>query len=125
MTVQAEIQTGSDSVAAYYKGVGLYLNDVGEAVDVSTIDGMLPFQDLLTYVNANAQLGGSFAVGLGIEALSEFAAIQRELDMTRQNKTELYDSAAGECLSEAQICSDVATFQIGVLNGSATSGSQS
>lgn len=125
MTVLSQIQTGSGIVVAYYKGVALYLTDTGEEVNISTLDGFLPYDDLLTYTNANAQQSGNFAVGLAIEALSDFAAIQRELDMTRQTKIELMDSAASEATDDAQIYEDTSTYQTGVLSGSATSGSQS
>jgi hypothetical protein len=124
MTVISEVQTGSGAVAAFYKGMAEYLNSTGVEVDISTLDGTLKYEDLLTYVRASAQQGGSFAVGLGIEALSDFAAIQRELDLSRLTKTQLMSSAAGEASSEAQIYSDTATYQVGVLSGSSTTGSQ-
>lgn len=125
MTVVSQVQTGSDNVVAYYKGIAFYLNGTGDEVDISTLDGFLPYDDLLTYVNANAQQAGSFAVGLAIEALSDFAAIQRELDMTRLTKIELMDSAASEATDDAKIYEDTATYQLGIISGSATSGSQS
>lgn len=124
MTVMTELQTGSDAVVAFYKGVAAYLNATGLEVDISTLDGTLTYDDLLTYVNAAAQQGGSFAVGLGIEVLSDFAAIQRELDLSRLTKIELMSSAAGEASSEAQIYSDTAAYQKGVLSGTSTTGSQ-
>lgn len=124
MTVIAEVQTGSGAVVAFYKGVSEYLSDVGSEIDISTLDGTLKYEELLTYVQGAAQQGGSFAVGLGIEALSDFAAIQRELDLSRLTKVQLMSSAAGEASSEAQIYSDTATYQLGVLKGSATTGSQ-
>lgn len=124
MTVIAEVQTGSGNVVAYYKGISEYLNATGVEVDVMTLDGTLVYDDLLTYVQGAAQQGGSFAVGLGIEALSDFAAIQRELDMSRLTKIELMSTAAGEASSEAQIYADTTTYQLGVLQGSSTTGSQ-
>lgn len=124
MSVISEVQAGSGAVIAFYKGVAAYLNDIGTEVDISTIDGTLTYGDLLTYAQAAAQQSGSFAIGLGIEALSDFAAIQRELDLSRLTKTELMSSAAGEASSEAQIYTDNSAYQVGVLSGTSTTGSQ-
>lgn len=124
MTVQTDVQNGSGAVVAFYQAVAAYLNATGTDGDITTLDGQLTYDDLLTYVQGAAQQGGSFAVGLAIEALSDFAAIQRELDLSRLTKTELMSSAAGEASSEAQIYSDTATYQLGILNGSSTTGSQ-
>jgi|ERR1700757_595997 len=124
MTAMTEIQNGSAAVAAFYKGVAEYLNNTGSEVDISTLDNTLTYEDLLTYVQGASQQAGSFAVGLGIEALSDFAAIQRELDISRLTKTQLMSTAAGEADSDADIYTHTATYQVGVLTGSATAGSQ-
>ena len=124
MPAITELQTNSGTVVAFYKGIEDYLNATGIELDVTTLDGTLTYDDLLTYVQGAAQQGGSFAVGLAIEALSDFAAIQRELDMTRLTKTELMSTAAGEAGAEAQIYADTTTYQIGVLGGTSTTGSQ-
>lgn len=124
MTAATEIQTGSGAVVAFYNGVAAYLNATGLEVDISTLDGTLIYQDSLTYVQGAAQQAADFSVGLCIEALSDFAAIQRELDFTRLTKTQLMSTAAGEASSDAQIYSDTTAYQLGVLNGTATTGSQ-
>jgi hypothetical protein len=124
MTVASQIQTGSDTIVAFYKGIATYLNALGEQVDIATLDTTLVYDDILTYVQQSAQQGGSFAVGLSIEALSDFAAIQRELDISRMIKVDLMSSAAGEASEEAQIYSDTTVYQLGVISGTATTGSQ-
>jgi hypothetical protein len=124
MTVISETQDNAAAISAYYKAISAYLSATGVDGDITTIDGQLPFADLLTYVHGAAQQSGSFAVGLGIEACSDFFSTQRELDMSRLTKTELMSSAAGEASEDAQIYSDTAVFRVGALQGSDTSGSQ-
>ena len=124
MSVVSETQENAAAVSAFYKAISAYLSATGVDGDVTTIDGQLPYNDLLTYVQANAQQSGSFAIGLGIEAISDFAATQRELDMSRLTKVELMSSAAGEATEDSKTYDDTAVFRAGVLQGNDTSGSQ-
>jgi hypothetical protein len=123
-TPMSQCEAGFSALGDYFRSINTYYTTGGTVPDSDAASTAMDYDDVLTFVVGSATRGADYSIGAGVEVVSHFAGILRELDIINLGKTELYSNAASEALEEAAFCDQNSVFLSSVMKGVPTTGSQ-
>lgn len=108
-----------------------YFTDLGTSVSTGSAPpavtpiSELEFTELFTFTTEQSLEGAGTDIGASQESIFTAAAAQRELNVTRQSKFNIYLSIAGDYSTEAEFYTQNKGYFPGVISGAPSDGSQS
>lgn len=123
-TAVEECLAGYTALSAYFQGLSDCYSGGSPPPDTASLFTDIVFQELLTFTSGNALTSATFSVGAGVEAVSHFVGVERELSMAETGKASIYISAISEHNEESSFYGQNGAFLSSVIGGAPTNGSQ-
>lgn len=123
-TAIEQCSAGFEALASFFDELSASISGATEMPDPSDLYDALEITEILTLTSDSTMGGADFSIGAGVETISHFVGVERELSMAEAGKASAYISAVSEHDQESAFYSQNATFFPGVMSGAPTSGAQ-